>query len=115
MDHTIFRQVGSNIQKILTMQGETQQFLAEKLGVSKQVMNKIISGSKAINVAEISKIASALNVSVDSLLSTDHVQNPAHHFCFMGQVKDENTKRKIEVLQTVIDEILMLEEYVDER
>ena len=115
MDNTIFRQVGSNIQKILTMQGKTQQFLAEKLGVSKQVMNKIISGSKAINVAEISKIASALNVSVDSLLSTDRVQNPAHHFCFMGQVKDENTKRRIEVLQTVIDEILMLEEYVDER
>ena len=51
MDNSIFKQVGNNIQNILTAQGKTQQFLAEKLGVSKQVMNKIVSGTKAINVA----------------------------------------------------------------
>lgn len=113
MDNTIFRQVGKNIQNVLLMQGKTQQFLAEKLGVSKQVMSKIVAGSKAINVAEISKIANALNVSADRLLAVESIQEPAHHFSFMGQVKNEETKKKIEILQTVIDEILMLEEYAD--
>lgn len=115
MDNSIFKQVGNNIQNILIAQGKTQQFLAEKLGVSKQVMNKIVSGAKAINVAEISKIASALNVSIDSLITVHAAQEPVHNFSFMGQVKNEKTKKKIEFLQTVIDEILMLEEYADAR
>lgn len=113
MNNTIFEQVGNNIQKVLAEQGKTQQFLAEQLGVSKQVMSKIVSGSKAINVAEISKIASVLDVSTDCLLSVQKEQKSVHNFSFMGKVKNEGTKKKIEFLQTVIDEILMLEEYLD--
>lgn len=114
MDNTIFKQVGNNIQTILAVQGKTQQFLAEQLGISKQVMSKIISGAKAINVAEISKIANVLNVPVDGLLAVNNtLQEPVHNFSFMGRVKNEDTKRKIEILQTVIDEILILEEYAD--
>ena len=104
MDNAIFRQVGNNIQSILSVQGKTQQFLAEQLGISKQVMSKIITGAKAINVAEISKIANVLNVSVDRLLETSVIQ---------GQVKSASTKQKIEILQKIIDEILWLEEYAD--
>lgn len=115
MDNTIFKQVGNNIQTLLTGQGKTQQYLAEQLGVSKQVMSKIISGAKAINVAEISKIANVLNVSVDSLLRVEMIQESKHNFSFMGQVRNEETKKKIEILQVVIDEILMLEEYADEK
>lgn len=114
MDNTFFKQVGNNIQNILAAQGKTQQYLADKLNVSKQVMSKIISGSKAINVAEISKIASALDVSTDSLLVVETVQPAIHNFSFMGQVKSEKTQGKISLLQTVIDEMLMLEEYADE-
>jgi len=114
MDNVIFKQVGNNIQDILTAQGKTQQFLADSLGISKQVMNKIVAGSKAINVAEISEIAKALGVTTDSLLVVKTEQAPVHHFAFMGQVANEKTKQKIEVLKTVIDEILMLEEYADD-
>lgn len=113
MENTIFKQVGNNIQNILVAQGKTQQFLAEKLCISKQVMSKIVSGTKAINVAEISKIAKVLNVSTDMLLEVEKGQEPVHNFSFMGQVKNEATKKKIETLQTVIDEIVMLEEYAD--
>lgn len=114
MNNTFFKQVGNNIQNILATQGKTQQYLAEKLNVSKQVMSKIIAGSKAINVAEISKIASVLGVSTDKLLFVESPQPTSHNFSFMGQVKSEKTKSKIALLQTVIDEILMLEEYADE-
>lgn len=113
MDNAIFRQVGNNIQSILSVQGKTQQFLAEQLGISKQVMSKIITGAKAINVAEISKIANVLNVSVDRLLETSVIQEPVHNFSFKGQVKSASTKQKIEILQKIIDEILWLEEYAD--
>lgn len=113
MNNTIFKQVGNNIQIILTRQGKTQRFLAEQLCISKQVMNKIISGTKAINVAEISKIAGILNVSVDSLLAVETAQKPMHNLSFMGQVENEKTKEQIKILQIVIDEILMLEDYAD--
>lgn len=113
MKNAIFEQVGNNIQKVLNEQGKTQQFLAEQLDVSKQVMSKIVSGAKAINVAEISQIANILNVSTDYLLTVENVQESVHNFSFMGKVKNEETKKKIEILKTVIDEILMLEEYLD--
>ncbi|MCD8096825.1 MAG: helix-turn-helix domain-containing protein [Lachnospiraceae bacterium] len=77
MDHMLFEQVGSNIRSILSAQGRTQQSLAEELGISKQVMSKIIAGAKAINAAEIRRIADALHVSADSLLempATDGLQ-----------------------------------------
>lgn len=118
MDNVIFKQVGKNILNTLEVQNKTQKFLAEQLSISKQVMSKIISGSKAINVAEISKIAAVLNVSADRLLTTQPVSQSiprqTHNFSFMGKVRNEETRKKIEILQTVIDEILMLEEYADE-
>ena len=114
MDNTYFRQIGNNILNALEAQGKTQQYLAQKLNISKQVMSKIVSGSKAINVAEISKIASVLGVSTDSLLSVKQEETVFHNFSFMGQVQSERVQDKIALLQTVIDEILMLEEYIDE-
>jgi len=115
MDNIIFKQVGNSIQQVLSAQRRTQQSLADSLGISKQVMNKIVSGSKAINVVEISKIAKALNVTTDRLLvvAIDADQKPVHSFAFMGKIENEETKKKIEFLMTVIDEILMLEEYAD--
>ena len=49
---TDFVQVGSNIQKQLDMKGMTQQSLADSLNISKQVMNKIIKGSKDAGVID---------------------------------------------------------------
>ena len=114
MDELFFKQVGNNILRILNKQGKTQQYLANQLGISKQVMSKIISGAKAINVAEITQIANCLSVSTDCLLTEDVLKTPAHNFSFMGDVKNEKTRKKIEFLKTVIDEIVFLEEYADE-
>ncbi len=113
MKQTFFQQVGENIQGVLLRQGKTQQYLADKLGISKQVMNKIISGAKAINVVEISRIAQILNVAVEDLLAVTLAQEPSHSFSFMGKVENEQTREKIEFLKNVIDEILFLEEYAD--
>lgn len=115
MENNIFKQVGNNIQNILIANNKSQQYLADKLDVSKQVMSKIVTGSKAINVAEITQIANALDVPVDALLQVRQKNEMEHNFDFMGRVDNKETKEKIEFLKTVIDEIIMLEEYGDDK
>lgn len=112
MTNNIFQQVGNNIQDVLREKDKTQQYLADTLNISKQVMSKIVMGAKAINVSEVSKIASILGVSVERLLDVEE-EPEAHKFSFMGNVENEKTKEKIEILKTIIDEIMMLEEYAN--
>lgn len=66
---TIFEQIGEKIAYWLKSQDETQSFFAERMGISKQVMSKIINGKKAINIDEIARIATIMGVTVDELLS----------------------------------------------
>ena len=61
-----------NIGKIITDRrkslGLTQQALAEKLNISFQAVSKWENGTSCPDVALLPKLASALNVSIDSLL-----------------------------------------------
>ncbi len=106
-----FTQVGANIQKALVQRGMTQQSLADRLGVSKQVMSKIVKGSKAINVTELSRIATILAATTDELLTvTTKAASKGPNLAFMGIIKDEKTRGKVDLLRTAIDQILLLEE-----
>jgi hypothetical protein len=67
----------------------------------------------AINVSEVSKIASILEIPVERLLDVKEEEVKTHNFLFMGNVENEKTKEKIEILKTIIDEIVMLEEYAN--
>ena len=89
-----FTQVGANIQRQLNKKGFTQQSLADALGISKQVMNKIIKGSKAINVNELAKIASVLGATTDELLTVQGEPVSVDSLSFMGNVTDEETLEK---------------------
>ena len=108
-----FTQVGANIQNRLNRKGLTQQGLADALGISKQVMNKIIKGSKAINVNELAMIASVLGTTTDELLLAQEEPASADSLSFMGSVSDEATLEKVELMRSAIDEIHMLEELLD--
>ena len=105
-----FAQVGANIQKQLNIKGFTQQSLADSLGISKQVMNKIIKGSKAINVNELAKIASIIGTTTDELLMAQDQPVSEDSLSFMGSVEDEGTLEKVNLMRTAIDEIHLLEE-----
>ena len=105
-----FSQVGSNIQKQLDAKGFTQQKLADSLGISKQVMNKIIKGNKAINVNELARIASILGITTDELLTVGGEPVTADSLGFMGSVTCEETREKINLMRQAIDEIHMLED-----
>ncbi len=105
-----FSQVGANIQQQLNAKGFTQQSLADALGISKQVMNKIIKGSKAINVNELAKIASILGTSADKLLAAPVEPASAESLSFMGKINDKQTLEKVNLIRSAIDEIHLLEE-----
>jgi len=109
-----FAQIGANIKRQLDNKGMTQQALADSLGISKQVMNKIIKGTKATNVSELGKIADVLNVSTNYLLSTDEKIDNVDYLSFMGFVNDEDILKKIDNIKTAIDEIHMLEELLND-
>ena len=108
-----FAQVGANILKQLNLKGFTQQSLADALGISKQVMNKIIKGSKAINVNELAQIASVLGTTADELLMAQGEPVVVDNLSFMGSITDEQTLERVNRMRTAIDEIHMLEELLN--
>lgn len=109
-----FAQVGANIQNKLDEKEMTQQSLADALGISKQVMNKIIKGSKAINVNELARIAGILSTSTDALLTVNTEPVTIDSLSFMGDVHDEVTRERVDLIRTAIDEIHMLEELLND-
>lgn len=109
-----FCQVGANIQRKLDAKGMTQQGLADALGISKQVMNKIVKGNKAINVTELAKIAEILNTSTDDLLSVGVEPVAVDSLSFMGSVHDATARERVNLIRSAIDEIHLLEELLDE-
>ncbi|MDD2401098.1 MAG: helix-turn-helix domain-containing protein [Clostridia bacterium] len=66
------RQIGLNILFYLKEQNKSQVDLANGLGASKQVVNKIIKGKKAIKTEELVAISSFLNVSVEELINGEN-------------------------------------------
>lgn len=111
-----FMQLGDNMRYFLDQRGMTQQSLAEALGVSEQVVNKMIKGNKAINLKEIAEIAQVMGVSVDDLLETrDKELGVIYHLKFMENVHDEDTFQKIKQIRNVIDEIHVLEEVLNDK
>lgn len=106
---TDYKNVGLNIKKALRDRGMTQQNLADGVGVSKQVMNKIVNGLKAINVNELASIAKILGTTTDSLLMGENDKPINSNVSFMGKIKDTDTENKINFIRSAIDDIYFLE------
>ena len=67
------KQIGTNILFYLKEQNKTQVDLANGLGVSKQVINKIVKGKKAIKTSELVAISNFLGISVEDLINTEKI------------------------------------------
>lgn len=63
------RIIGNNIHQYRTERGITQEELAEKVGIGASFIARIENGQKIMSVVVLYKIASALHVSSDMLLS----------------------------------------------
>ena len=108
-----YAQGGANIQEQLSLKGIKQQELADALSISKQVMNKIIKGYKAINVNELAQIASVLGTTTDALLAVRKETFLPESLSFMGNIHDSKTREKVDLIRSAIDEIHLLEELVN--
>ena len=75
----LFTAIGSNISARLDQLRLSQTDLAEKIGVSKQVVNKIVQGKKAINAVELASIAAVLQCTVDELIQNAQVNRVYKH------------------------------------
>ncbi|NCC13989.1 MAG: XRE family transcriptional regulator [Spirochaetia bacterium] len=112
METISFTDVGNTIKKLLERRSMTQQAIADAIGVSKQVMHKIINGNKAINVTEISAIATALGTTVDVLLAPSGEEKQSEFLDCLHLVQNQHTREKLLLLVDVMQEILSLEEVV---
>jgi len=65
-------QIGTNILFYLNKKNLTQVDLAEGLGASKQVINKIIKGKKALKTQELIAISEFLNVSITDIIDGEN-------------------------------------------
>jgi len=107
----LFTEIGAKIGAFLVANNITQTQFAETIGVSKQVMGKIIHGKKAINLVEISKIAAAMGTTVDSLIQmtiTEEKSEPV--FLMMGRAQNPNTSDSFRFLNHVMDEMIALDQ-----
>ncbi|MDA8234464.1 MAG: helix-turn-helix transcriptional regulator [Clostridia bacterium] len=107
---SLFFHIGEKIRNFLEENKMTQTELSEKLGISKQVMNKMILGKKAINVEEIAKLAAIMNVSFDYLMKYEEPQVGNPFLIMMGSIGRPNTKDDLSFLDHVMDEMIELDE-----
>lgn len=108
-----FQNIGNNILVHMKKNNLSKTILAEKIGVSSDVLDKIIEGKKAINSYEISKIAEILGVSADLLLNTnDKIQLEQDSLDFFAEtfINIDNFK----LLYSIIEEYINMESDVHE-
>lgn len=99
--------IANNVLMLLKKQNKKQQDLAEGIGTSKQVVSKMLNGSRAINAIELSKIAVFLNVSMDVLVKLPVVpQETSFTLAFMGRVTSDGGRKALEIADTLSDMIL---------
>ena len=99
--------ISSNVLTLLKQNGKKQNDLAEALGISKQVMSNMLSGSRMINAIELHQIADYFHVSMESLMKSPvDVQNVNAVHAFMGEVKTTAARKSLEIADEVADMLL---------
>lgn len=96
-----------NIMKQLKKNGKKQIDLAQGLGVSKQVMSKMLNGSRTINAVELRDIAAYFHITMEELVAIpkDIVETNAIR-AFMGSVRSDEARKGLEIADELADMIL---------
>lgn len=99
--------ISNNVLMLLKQNGKKQSELAGALGVSKQVMSNMMSGSRMITAGELQKIANFFHVTMERLMEapadmsrTDVIR------AFMGEVKTEPARRSLEIADEMANLVL---------
>ena len=99
--------IANNIIILLKKHNKRQQDLAEGIGTSKQIVSKMLNGSRAINAVELSKIASFLGEPMEMLVKIPRVpKETSFTLAFMGRVTSEGGRKALETADILSDMIL---------
>lgn len=82
--------VGEKIKRLREEQELTQKELAEKVGLSYSVMNRIELGTRPIRDEELKKIAEVLGTTTDYLLGTSNIKNPYSRDTTSNKIEEQN-------------------------
>ena len=109
--------VGKRIQECLDEIGWSQSRLAEELGVSRQIVNKIIHGRKNVTLEEIKIIADILEISLEDLVQKKNEDETEEDpmIAFMGEVDSEEAKDGLNKAKEIMDLIIFHRDVNDSR
>ena len=99
--------VVNNIIDLMKKNRTKQIDLAETIGVSKQIMSKMLNGSRMISIAELHKIAEFYRVKMDDLMNA-HAESHGENVvkAFMGKVNTEAAKEALQDVDELADMII---------
>ena len=101
--------LGTNILKARQAKGWTQDFAAEKCGLSENYFRQIELGNKVPRLETFVRIAETLGVSADSLLygnlTTTHAARSAEMMDKLSELPPKQQKVVLETVNTLISEI----------
>lgn len=105
--------ISENILFYLNKQSRTQAELANAMGISKQVANKIVKGHKAVKVEELIKISEFLNISLEDLAKKSEVHNEEKSI-YMQMLGEISNKDTVEYVVKLVDNLLLMNEEIEE-
>lgn len=99
--------IARNITEQLRKQNKKQIELAEGIGVSKQIITKILNGSRMVNAVELHRIADYFNITMEELVAEPKHMSEANVIrAFMGQVNTEAAREALEIADELADMII---------
>lgn len=94
--------ISNNIMNIMKQNGKKQIDLAEYLGVSKQVISKMLTGGRMINAIELQKISEFLGTSMENLVKRPEVFQETNAIkAFMGKVETQEARDGLEIADEI--------------
>lgn len=106
--------IAKNILTNLQAKKKKQKDLAAYLGVSPQIMSKIMNAERTVSAIELKKISDFLDVSLNDLMS-----NPKNEedfdvsLAFMGKISSEGGKKAVEIASSVADTIIFYDRIIE--
>lgn len=99
-NHTILIEMGNRISKQRKFLKLTQEQLADRIGVSTQMISNLELGKKAIRPENLVKICSALGVSADYLLTGVNSDNP---YSYISKKLSDLSPKELQLIKEIID------------
>ena len=99
--------VAKNIMDQMKKHNTKQIELANAIGVTKQIMSKMLNGSRLISIAELRKIADYYHVQTDDLMREPAVSYDTNVVrAFMGKVNSDAAREALRTADELADMII---------